>query len=62
MNESADAPGSDDGEEALGYDGDEEKDTFSSSVALDDVTVSRQSSRMRLHFLPTRGTTILTLR
>ena len=32
-------PGSDDGEEALGYDDDEENDMFSSYVALDDVTV-----------------------
>ena len=31
--------GSDDGEEAPDYDGDEENDTFSSYVALDDVTV-----------------------
>ena len=43
MDESADAyqahNGSDDGEEALDYDDDEENDTFSSYVALDDVTV-----------------------
>ena len=39
MNESANAPGRDDGEQALDYDDDEEKDTFSSNVALDDVTV-----------------------
>ena len=32
-------PGSDDGEEALGYDDDKENDTFSSCLALDDVTV-----------------------
>ena len=32
-------PGSDDGEEALDYDDDEENETFSSYVALDDVTV-----------------------
>ena len=32
-------PGSDDGEEALEYDDDEENDTLSSYVALDDVTV-----------------------
>ena len=32
-------PGSDDGEEALDFDDDEEKDTFSSNVVLDDVTV-----------------------
>ena len=32
-------PGSDDGEEALDDDDDEENDTFSSYVALDDVTV-----------------------
>ena len=32
-------PGSDDREEALDYDDDEENDTFSSYVALDDITV-----------------------
>ena len=32
-------PGNDDGEEALDHDDDEENDTFSSHVALDDVTV-----------------------
>ena len=32
-------PGSDDGEEALDYDDDDENDTLSSYVALDDVTV-----------------------
>ena len=52
-------PGSDDGEEAPDYDDDEENDTFSSYVALDDVTVSRQLNWTRLLFLPTRGTMIL---
>ena len=48
MNDSANAyqahnhpvdPGSDDGEEALDSDDDEDNDTFSLYVALDDVTV-----------------------
>ena len=56
MNESANAyqahndpvdPGSDDGAEALDNEDDEENDTFSSYVALDDVTVSRQLNWMR---------------
>ena len=56
-------PGSDDGEEAPDYDDDEENDTFSSYVALDDVTVFEAAVNwMRLLFLLTRGTLILTLK
>ena len=43
-------PGSNDGEEAPGYDDDEENDTFSSYVALDDVTVFEAADLERLLF------------
>ena len=72
MNEPADAcqahndpvdPGSDDGEEAVDDDDDDEKnDTFSCYVALMMFLFSRQLNWMRLLVLPTRGTTILTLK
>ena len=48
-------PGSDDGEEAPDYDGDEENDTFSSEIALDDVTVYEAAE---LDAIALHGTTI----
>ena len=72
MNESANAyhqahndpvdPGRDDGKEAQDFDDDEENDTFSLYVSLDDVTVSRQLNWTRLLFLLTHGTMISILR
>ena len=54
-------PGSDD-EEALHDVNDEEYETFSSYVALDDDLLWRQLNWMRLLFLPTRGTMISILK
>ena len=51
--------GRDDGDEALDDDDDEEHDTFSSYVALDDVTVHEAAE---LDAIGLRGTMILTLK
>ena len=48
-------PGSDDGEEALDFEDDEENDTFSAYVALDDVTVFEAA---KLDAIALHGTTI----
>ena len=53
-------PGSGEEEEALDCDDDEENDTFSSYVALDDVTVHLNWTQLLI--LPTCGTMILTLK
>ena len=55
-------PGSDDGEEALDYDDDEETTRCLRMLLWMMLLFSRQLNWMRLLFLLTRGTIMLTLR